>query len=131
MKRLPTLILLLVASCSSKPEEQDRYAGRNGKAEAARDGQSTKPAKLYSHVFNGFAPGFATPGIVNCSPQMVTAPLFYGLPEADFQEGEKRSAERDRLAASATRFARDYNRATFRAREAEIRKICPQAQLAP
>ena len=131
MRRLLAPLILSLASCSAPPAAPDRYSARNGKAEAARDNESARPARLYTHVFNGFAPGFATPGIDNCSPGQTTAPLFRGLPEADFQEGERRSEQQDRLAASATRFARDYNRATFQARAAEIRRVCPQARLAP
>ncbi len=127
------IVSLCVAGCSESnnapSSSRDRFSGRDGKQEALAAIQAGMPAQLYSHVFNGFAPGFGTPGIVNCSPQVSTALIFVSIPELDFAEGEPPSSPPE-TETSAYNFAYAYNREVYRSRTAELKKACPQVRIA-
>ena len=109
------------------------YAERNGEAEARTDLARGRPLKLYAHVFNGRAPAFRTPGLLDCDPRIVAGEearaLFVPLPAADWQEGVKYTDEQQRIAQAARRFASQYNRTIFRARKAQVIRLCPRARL--
>ena len=109
------------------------YAERNGEAEARSDLARGKPLKLYTHVFNGRAPAFWTPGLLYCDPRVVAGEgaqaLFVPLPAADWQEGVRYTDEHQRIAEAAQRFASQYNRRIFRARKAQVTRLCPRARL--
>ena len=111
----------------------DKYAKRDGEAEALSNFRSRRPLLIYSHVQNGFAPGWASPGLVFCSPSEVGADaalrVFRIMSEASFQEGKTYTPVQQRVAASAVRFARDYNIAVFRHRRAEVIKVCPDVRV--
>ncbi len=109
------------------------FAERNGEAEAHTDLARGKPVKLYTHVLNGRAPGFRTPGLLYCDPRVVAGEeaqaLFVPLPAADWQEGVEYTDEHQRIAEAAQRFASQYNRTIFRARKAQVTRFCPRARL--
>ena len=109
------------------------YAHRNGEAEARADLARGRPLKLYAHLLNGRAPGFSTPGLPGCDPRVVggeaARALFAPLPAADWQEGVRYTHEQQRIAQAARRFARRYNRTIFRARAAQVTRLCPRARL--
>ncbi len=109
------------------------YAERSGEAEARTDLARKKPLKLYTHVFNGRAPAFRTPGLLYCDPRVVAGEeaqaLFVPLPAADWQEGVKYTDEQQRMAEAARHFASQYNRTIFRARKAQVTRLCPRARL--
>jgi hypothetical protein len=114
----------------------DLFAGRDGRAEALADLRNGKPARLYSHVNDGEGPGYATPGLFNCDPSRnngsnAAESLFVSLPEADFAEDRRYTEAETKRAQSASRFARSYNLAIFRARRAEILRACPEAEIIP
>ena len=107
----------------------DQYGGRDGAAEALSDLNSGKPLMIYSHRENTVMPGWASPGLVACSPDQARGAdslrVFRVIDEAAFQEGETRTFTQDWLASSAVRFARAYNLAAFRLRQSEVENICP------
>ena len=109
------------------------YTERNGKAEARADLARGMPPRLYAHVFNGRAPGFRTPGLLDCDPRVVAGEearaLFVPLPAADWQEGVQYTDEQQRITQAAQRFAGQYNRTIFRARKAQVTRLCPRARL--
>ena len=109
------------------------FAERNGEAEAHTDLVRGKPLKLYTHVFNGRAPGFRTPGLLYCDPRVVAGgeaqALFVPLPAADWQEGVEYTDEQQRIAEAAQHFASQYNRTIFRAKKAQVTRLCPRARL--
>ena len=136
VKFLSGVLLLCLFACSQEgavaSKAADRFSGRDGRAEARADIQGGRPVRLYSQVYNGFAPGYSSPGILDCSPQVSTAPIFLSLPEADFHEGEgPPSLDDAKRLSSALRFARAYNREMFQQRAAEIKSACPTARLEP
>jgi hypothetical protein len=108
----------------------DRFFQRNGETEALAEIRAGKPTRLYSHVYNGRAPGFATPGIRRCDQSRSGAQaIFVPLPEADWGEGPVYTGEKAARAASALKFAKAYNQTMFRARKADVLVICPNAGL--
>lgn len=121
-----------LSACSAS--DKDKYAGRDGKAEAIKDYRAGKPLLIYSHIANGFAPGWASPGLVSCSPEEVGgeigARVFQVMPEAAFHEGEVRSVADNQLAASAFRFAKAYNTEVLRIRFADVQRVCPHVRIA-
>jgi hypothetical protein len=127
--QLGFVVLSTLTACSAVSEE--KYSGRDGKAEAGSDFEAGKPLTIYSRVENGFAMGWSSPGLPFCSPQEFNgyseSKVFYVMSESAFQEGQARTIQNDRLALSALRFASDYNSTAFRLRRAEIEKICPNA----
>ena len=126
-------LMALSAQASESQLQAQFYAGRNGEAEAQADLAAGKPLKLYAHVLNGRAPGFRAPGLLNCDPGLVGGTegqrLFAPLPKADWQEGEKYPAEYYREAEAANRFASRYNQTIFKARKAQILRLCPRGRL--
>jgi len=118
------------AACASPGT--DPYRERNGKAEAFADYRRGARLKIYSHISNGFVPGSESPGLAGCSPaESERRGLFIFLPEAAFQEGAPTTPAQDAVAASAIRFARDYNLATLGLRKRELQALCPQVRPAP
>src|SRR5688572_8136474 len=67
--------------------DPNRFVGRDGRAEAQVEIAAGKPPKLYAHVFNGFAPGWKTPGIVACGPYPNDVVRFEFIDELNFSEG--------------------------------------------
>jgi|SRR5204862_36196 hypothetical protein len=110
----------------------DAYRGRDGKAEALADYQHGALLKIYSHIFNGFVPGSRSPGLTECSPSASDGghprSRFVFIPEAAFQEGAPTTPAQDASAASAIRFARDYNMTTLRLRKREVQALCPRVR---
>jgi hypothetical protein len=123
------LALLALGACGSC--SKDEYIGRDGKAEAVADFQAGEPIKIYSHVSNGIAPGYATPGLQNRTPDYAKTDIspypFVMIDAAAFAEGETRTPAQSRASASAIRFAADYNLTTLGLRAQDVRKVCPQA----
>ena len=114
----------------SEPEiEAASYATRDGEAEALAALSAGKPPRLFTHVWNGRAPGFRTPGLRLCSPdQAVTLEersLFLPLPEADWSEPSPLPLQYD----AAVRFARAYNLTMYARRKAQIVRVCPRVDL--
>jgi hypothetical protein len=108
------------------------YAGRSGLVEARDAAARGLPLSLYSHVWNGRAPGFRTPGLLNCDPGKTGGNRglrFLPLPEANWGEPGPYPPTPDAEAAIA--FATDFNRATFRSRSSDIKRACPKAGLDP
>lgn len=117
--------LIFGAGCSAeRPQErQDRFAGRDGRAEALADQNAGRPIRLYGYKVNGLVPGMpATVAILNCQATDYLPELFYS-------EGYARSESEQRLVDSAFQFAADYNLATFGNRRAELLERCPEAAL--
>ena len=118
------------------PPSPGRYEGRDGATQALSDLKAGKRTKLYSHAVNSAQPTVQTPGLSGCiagHPRYLIDPrardLFAPLPEADWAEAVPYSPEQLARAASAIRFARSYNRAMFRARKADILRVCPNAKV--
>jgi hypothetical protein len=113
--------------------EVSPYAGRNGAAEARDAEAAGEPFPLYSHVFNGRAPGFRTPGLRHCHPGWTggrKGPIrFLPLPEADW--GEPGPISPMPPAEAAIYFATDFNREMFRRQAHAVRRVCPKAALDP
>lgn len=105
------------------------FASRDGKAEAIAELAAGGPARLYSHVSNGRAPGFSTPGLRFCGPNYAATPkgrsLFRPLHEADWQEPEPFPPQFE----AAVRFARAYNLTMFKRRKAQIVRVCRRVRL--
>ena len=130
---LAALVLVALSNCAAPPK--DKYAGRDGRQEAANDLKAGKPIAIYSHVFDGFAPGLVSPGLIDCSPDQArdntTRRLFRFMPEATFQEGQTRRPVDSELAMSAVNFARSYNQEVLRLRRADVEKVCPHVRHYP
>jgi hypothetical protein len=106
-----------------------RYRDRDGAAEAQSDAKARKPWKLFSHVFNGQAPGFVTPGLKNCDPRVGGPDHHYPLLEASWSESVANSESPWDVAQEATSFAATYNREMFRMRGDEIKAVHRDAEL--
>jgi hypothetical protein len=123
--------LFALNSCSFPAA--DKYAGRDGKAEANEAFRAGRPARVYTHVFNGFYPGWVSPGLELCSPETGSGAeansLFKTVPELAFQESVAPTSEESRLASSAGPFALAYNQETFRLRRKDLARICPEVRL--
>jgi hypothetical protein len=100
------------------------YATRDGEAEAVAELSTGAPHRLYTHIWNGRAPGFRTPGLKFCDPRYAATleeqQLFRPLPEADWGEPEPFPPQYE----AAVRFARAYNLTMFARRKAQIVRIC-------
>ncbi len=110
------------------------YDKRSGNAQALADLAGGKPTKLYWYAFEGEAPHYLTPGLLNCDPDLDTVysgtnALFASLPDGDFSEGQVYSEFQRNRAVAARGFARSYNRTMFRERSAEIISVCPEVKL--
>jgi hypothetical protein len=128
-----SILVAMDAEASARQLRGQDYNKRSGETEAQADLAAGRPVKLYAHVFNGRAPGYKVPGLLDCNPGLAKGSngkaLFSPLPDADWQEGETYSAEHYRRAEAANRFAIQYNRAMFRARKLQIVQVCPGARL--
>ncbi len=125
-------VALVVAAVAQAPASATKlmpYEQRDGQREARADVRAHRPTKLYSAVFNGRAPGFQTPGLVYCDPRYAypdgNLRLFAPLPEADWGEPGPFPPHYQ----AAISFARNYNLVMFKARKAEIMRVCPKVQL--
>jgi hypothetical protein len=117
---------------SERSPPPDRFAGRNGATEAARDAVSGRPLKLYSHVRNDVAPGWGSTGMLNCSPGNVSNHgVFEMVDELASQEAEVPPPEQDQQIASAAAFTDAYNRTVLRLRRRDVLALCPEVQEAP
>ena len=126
------LAVVSLGSCNSAPKEPSHplYDTRSGEAEASERLRAGYTAKLYAHLDAGVIVAYSSPGIRHCAPLRTNARIFLPLPDADFQEGERRTPEQDALAASAYRFAQAYNQTMYHHREKELRHSCPRIELA-
>lgn len=109
--------------------EAANYANRDGKAEAVAELAGGKPARLYTHIWNGRAPGYRTPGLTRCDPRYATIDpetLFRPLPEADWQEPGPFPPQYE----AAVKFARAYNLTMYANRKVQIMRVCPQIGIA-
>jgi hypothetical protein len=121
----PSRQVLLVSAALKKK----RYRDRDGAAEARSDAKARKPWKLLSHVFNGRAPGFVTPGLKNCDPRVGGPDHYDPLLEVDWSGGVAYSESSWEVAEEATSFAAAYNREMFRLRGDEINAVHRNAEL--
>lgn len=116
-----------LAACGAVSGGQ--YDGRDGAAEALADLNGGKPLMIFSHRENTVTPGWASPGLVACSPDQARGDdnlrVFRVIDEAASEEGETRTFTQDWLASSAVRFARAYNLTAFRLRRPEVENVCP------
>jgi len=78
------------------------------------------------HVFNGYAPGWATPGIAYCQPWSDDVVSFEDIPELAWSEG---SAPNPPEPPNARSFATDFNKTMFEAHERQIKMVCPDAEV--
>lgn len=106
--------------------DPDRFIGRDGIAEARESIAAGNPPKLYMHVFNGYAPGWATPGIAYCQPWSDDVVSFEDIPELAWSEG---SAPNPPEPPNARSFAIDFNKTMFEAHERQIKMVCPDAEV--
>ena len=129
---LAPLAVVSLGSCHSAPEEPSHalFDTRSGEAEALERLRAGDTAKLYAHLDAGVIVAYSSPGIWHCAPLETNARIFLPLPDADFQEGERRTLEQHALAASAYRFAQAYNQTMYHHREKELRHACPRIELA-
>jgi hypothetical protein len=125
-----TLMHLVAAAIAASQTPLSPYLHRQGDAEVRTELAKGGPARLYTHRFNGRAPGFSTPGLTHCDPRSAVGTrartLFRPLPEADWSEPMPFTHGQE----IAVRFARSYNLTMFKARRAEILRICPEARKA-
>jgi len=93
------------------------------------DVKAGTPLRIYSHAVFGFTYGSESPGLQNCSQDSTLArsapDTFVFMKGATFRESEQPSDD----ALSAVRFAKAYNSTIFRLREADVKKVCPDARL--
>lgn len=131
---VPTLLIAVcsvfaVSQYATAATKAVPFSQRNGELEAKADIKAGNPTTLYSAVFNGRAPGFRTPGIAYCDPRYAdgrgSRVVFAKLPEADWQEPNPPPPQ----SKEALQFARQYNQAMFKAREADIKSACPNARM--
>ena len=105
--------------------DPNRFVGRDGIAEARKAIAAGEPPKLYMHIFNGVAPGWATPGIAYCQPWSDEVVSFEDIPELAWSEGVAPYPE----PPNARSFATDFNTTMFEAHEREIKMVCPDAEI--
>jgi len=131
-QKLLSAIIAVAMLTSCKEQLEDSFRSRDGAAEAMADWKAARPIRLYSRPFWGVAPGWDTPGLAYCAPDDASDhKAFQGLSGAAFYEGTRRTAEQNRIAGSAVRFAEDYNRTIYHLRRGELTKLCPDVQLDP
>jgi hypothetical protein len=124
-------VFLLLAAALVGDSGGSAYSQRDGVAEARKVARSGA-VQLYSHVRNGRAPGFATPGLRHCDPRDaggLNRIVFLPLPEADWGEGTHYPPEGYARASEAVQFARAYNREMFKLKARAIRRVCPRVEL--
>lgn len=115
----------LVATAHAQDHAQD-YAKRDGKSEAATRVAEGKPAIVYTHVWNGRAPGFRTPGLRNCDPRYSkVSELFVVIPELGMSEPFDIDQMNRPAWQAAYKFALAFNKEMYRLREGEILSACP------
>lgn len=127
----PQSDLQMTASAQQTPDESttpdsNKFVGRDGIAEARDVIASGGPPKLYMHTFNGYAPGWATPGIAYCQPWTDDVVSFEAIPELAWSEG---SAPNLPEPPNARAFATNFNKTMFEAYERQIKLVCPYAEM--
>ncbi|MES3099767.1 hypothetical protein [Sphingomonas faeni] len=102
---------------------------RDGETEARGELAARKPLKLYIHIWNTRAPGFRTPGLIDCDPRTAdrekTGSVFVEIPEAGWSEQMPFPPHFD----AAVSFASHFNKTVFSKRRNEVLLICPKARL--
>jgi hypothetical protein len=126
------LLLTAIGDVPAADAANDLWAGRSGEAQALADIAARRPLTLFYRGIAGERIEMRTPGLRDCDPERYDVPKNYRSrfvsigPE--YSESVQYSAEELARMASATRFAKDYNRTIFRMRRSDVLKICPKAR---